>query len=54
MSYDVADYSDYEYEQYVYWGGREADDGFMDDKYGRGQWSKETAVDDRSEGVQGG
>lgn len=46
MSYDVAEYSDYEYEKHVYWNGRDPDEGYMDDKYGRRQWSNHDSDDE--------
>lgn len=45
MSYDVSEYSDYEYEKHVYWRGRDPDEGYMDDKYGRGEWSNFDSAD---------
>ena len=46
MTYDVAEYSDYEYEKYVNGNGRSGpDDAYMDEKYGRGGWTDYHADD---------
>lgn len=46
MGYDVAEYSDWEYEKYVYLGGQDPNPADMDEFYGKGEWTSYDSSED--------